>query len=401
MGGAQHFLVQLISGLPPERFECSVVVGKDGGGALRSALPANIPYFMAENLWREPNFLHDIASLFELRKIYKAQKPDIIFLNSSKAGFNGSWAASALPGRLPNTTVIYRIGGWSFNDPQPYWKRIFSIILEKVSDSWKDYIIVNNRKDFEDARRFKISPKKELRLIHNGIDPYTQVLEPDEARIKFLNLVQTQRPSVERLRSEGERNTEHSNANVGSTEYGSASVANLFQTKFIVGTIANFYPTKGLETLLEAIPKIKSNASFIIIGDGALRPELEKKIQAFGISNRVYLAGRIADAAQYLRAFSVFVLPSLKEGFPWSILEAMTAKVSVIASSVGAIPEIIEQGKNGLVFSAGNSDQLAQAVDLMLSDENLRKQCAIEGHQTILHRFSLRKMLDEYEKLLS
>lgn len=370
LGGAQHFLVELINGLPPEHFECSVVVGNDGDGALKSALPSKTKYIVATTLRRNPNMFSDFASLFELRKIYRTQNPDIIFLNSSKAGFNGSWAASALPNRLPNTTVIYRIGGWSFNDPQPRWKRILTISLEKISASWKDYIIVNSKKDFDDAVRFRISPKKELLLIHNGFDPYAPVLEPETALTKLLEQL---------------------------TDRNAAPL----QAKYLVATIANFYPAKGLTTLLEAVAKTKSDAGFIIMGEGRLRTELEKKIQDLNLSGKVYLAGNIPGAAKYLTAFSLFVLPSLKEGFPWSVLEAMAAKVPVIASRVGAVPEIIEQGKNGLIFPAGSSEQLAQAIDLMLSDENFRRQCAIEAHQTIVHHFSLRKMLDEYQKLLS
>ncbi len=371
LGGAQRFVSQLVTGLPKEHFDCIVVAGQDGGNALKTLLPGDIPYIIAKNLRRAPNMIEDIKSLFELRNIYRQYKPDVIFLNSSKAGFNGAWAASALPGRIPNLQVMYRIGGWSFNDPQPAWQRIFSIFLERFSSSWKDIIVVNNQKDLEDAKRLHLQPRKDIKLIHNGIDPYMSVFEPDQARQELSKrLGQSLSPTTQ-----------------------------------LIGTIANFYPTKGLETLLEAakllITNYKLPVNFIIIGDGQLRPKLEKMIQDLDLSKKVFLAGQIKNAAQYLRAFDVFVLPSLKEGFPWAALEAMAAKVPVVASSVGAIPEIIEQGKNGLTVLPGDPAELAQAIQTMLEDESLRRQCVIEAHQTIVHHFSLQKMLDTYEELLS
>ena len=80
-------------------------------------------------------------AVFELRRIFRELSPDIILLNSSKAGFNGSLAAR-WPTRLPGMRIIYRIGGWTFNDPWPAWKRYFYICLEKLSARWKDIIVV-------------------------------------------------------------------------------------------------------------------------------------------------------------------------------------------------------------------------------------------------------------------
>src|SRR3989344_4717932 len=77
LGGAQQFLAQLVSGLPSEYFDCTIAVGADGGGQIRRHIPVLIPYVILQHLRRAPSFLEDIKSLFELRKLYKAFKPDI------------------------------------------------------------------------------------------------------------------------------------------------------------------------------------------------------------------------------------------------------------------------------------------------------------------------------------
>ena len=100
------------------------------------------------------NPIKDIAAVFELRKLIKDFSPDTLFLVSSKAGFIGS-LATVFPARI-KTRVIYRIGGWSFNDPWPIWKKWLWIILEWLSARWKDIIIVNNLYDLESANKLKI-----------------------------------------------------------------------------------------------------------------------------------------------------------------------------------------------------------------------------------------------------
>lgn len=359
IGGAQQFLAQLISSLDSTML-ATVVTGSDGLGELKKLLPPETMYHVAQNLKRNPSPWSDFLSLSELRRIYKQERPDIIFLNSSKAGFNGSIAAWGLPSR-----VIYRIGGWSFNDPRPGWQKAAIRFLERLSAPWKDDIVVNNQRDLDDARQYNIKPRKQVHLIHNGIDPYQEFMSKDEARLKLQNIV------------------------------GNPA---LFQSKFLIGTIANFYPTKGLFDLIEAA-EIVTEATFVIIGDGFLREELESEISRRGLSNRVILVGRINTAAQYLPAFNLCTLPSLKEGFPWVILEAMAAKVPIIATSVGALPEILEHERSGVLVPPGSPQELARAINRIMNDEELGREMTIQAHQKLLQQFNLRTMIGKYEKL--
>jgi len=372
LGGAQKFLSNLVSHLDRDIYEFLVAVGSSGNGDFLRVLKAEgISFQTLKFLKREPASGSDIRAVFEIRKLIKNYRPDVLFLNSSKAGFIGS-LATVFPTRINALKVVYRIGGWSFNDPWPKWKKWFWIILEWLSAKWKDVIIVNNQHDLNQAKKLKIKPRSQIELIHNGIEVYKlDFLQKEEARAKLL-----------------ERVAKLSGRNI--------------TAKNIVGTIANFYPTKGLEYLIGAADILRNdeNIVFFIIGDGELRPELEKTIIEKGLEKKIFLLGQIPDAYRFLPAFDVFVLSSVKEGFPWSLIEAMSAKLPVIATNVGAVPEIINDHKNGLLVEPRDSMGLADGIKEILGNDLLKNELGIQAHQTVLFKFELDKMVKQIEELL-
>jgi len=101
-----------------------------------------------------------------------------------------------------------------------------------------------------------------------------------------------------------------------------------------------------------------------------------------------------------LPAFDVFVLSSVKEGFPWALIEAMSAKLPVIATDVGAVPEIIDDHKNGLIIKPGDSVGLANKIKEIIENDRLKNELGIQAHQTVLFKFELDKMVKQVEELL-
>lgn len=371
-GGAQQFLYALISHLDRNKYEFWLASGEGKDMCFPDALKnIGVPIEKLRWLKREINPIADIRAVAEIRKLIDRLRPDVLFLNSSKAGTVGTLAAK----RFPQLKVIYRIGGWSFNDPRPWLERHFLIWAEKYTAKFKDFVIVNNHQDFDQARRLKIKPRQRLELIYNGIDPYKLgLMDKDEAKIRLYELMPKKQ-------------------------------AGFLHEGLIIGTIANFYPTKGLQYLIEAIKILNYklgtiNYKLILIGDGNERLKLESQIKDAGLQNSVFLAGMIPDAYRFLQAFDIFVLPSVKEGFPWALLEAMSAKLAVVATTVGANPEIIGDGKNGFLVPPRDPQALAGAIAKMAENEALRRELGIQAHQTVLHKFNLRKMVEQIEALL-
>lgn len=366
VGGAQQFLVTLAQHLDQERFDLSVFWGNDSDPALAHRLPAWVTHGVIKHLVRPPSPLNDILAIPELRRQIRQSGPDVVLAISSKAGFVGAFAANSLRRALPRLKIIYRIGGWNFNDPLPGWKRTAFIALERLSARWKDEIVLNNTHDLKQAETLGIRPRHGLQLIYNGVDPY----------MPFLNRQDARQQLAERL---GDK-----------TLSGDA---------LIVGTIANFYETKDIPTLIRAAARTTEDTRFVIIGDGPERPAVEHLINAYGLKSRVLLAGRIPDASNLLPAFDVFALTSVKEGFPWAVLEAMTAKVPVVATNVGAIPEMLTDHASGLIVPPSDPDAIALAIGELLASDRLRQELTIRAHQQVITKFSLREMLQKYETL--
>ncbi len=145
----------------------------------------------------------------------------------------------------------------------------------------------------------------------------------------------------------------------------------------------------------------RNQSILIIIGEGKERPKLEGLIKKYSLEDKVLLAGRIPDAYKYLKAFDVFVLPSLKEGFPWIILEAMAAELPIVATKVGALPEIIENGREGFLVEPKNSQTLAEKIKWLLENPQEAKVMGIQAKAKLAKEFSFQRMIKETEKLLS
>ena len=372
LGGAQRFLCEFMPRLDPAKYEILVAAGKDGDGEFLGILKnRGIPALPLRFLRRKIGLYGDFRGYLEVRGLIRDFRPDTLFLSSSKAGVLGSLAAR----NFPHLKVIYRIGGWQFNDPISWLVRWFYILAEKCTARFKDIIIVNSQRDFNQAKKLKIRPRQSVELIHNGVDPYKlEIFGKDEAKIKlFEKLPQRQR--------------------------------GFLHAKIVVGTVANFYKTKGLEYFIEAIKLLHAeptvaHTAFVMIGNGPEKEKLELQIKESGIKNKIFLAGKLLDARKYLVAFDIFVLPSVKEGFPWALLEAMTAKLPVVATNVGAVPEIIEDGKNGFVIEPRKPELLAQKIKELIGNERLRHELGIQAHQTVVLKFDLNKMVEKAEGLL-
>lgn len=327
-GGAQRFLSTLIPHLNQDEYEVLVATGSTGDEHFTEHLNnLNIPNTRLHHLVRNPRPWHDVLAIFEIRKLIKSFQPSTLFLLSSKAGFLGSLASFVIRPR-----VIYRIGGWAFNDPQSWLRRRLIIAAERFSARWKDVIIVNNRHDFDQARQLGIRPRTKVVLIYNGLDAANlKLYTREEARAKL----------------------------------------GLDQNIFVAGTIARNYPSKGLQYL----PRDPAGYRHVVLSN-------------------------VKHASRYLKAFDVYVSPSVKEGFSWAVLEAMAAGVPVIATSVGAAPEMIKDGRNGFLVKPRRADQIAGRIVQLMKDEQLRQEFSVRGHQTVLERFNLTAMVQEIEKTL-
>jgi len=165
----------------------------------------------------------------------------------------------------------------------------------------------------------------------------------------------------------------------------------------VLGSVCRLIEQKGLTFALRAFAQIAPHfpeAHYVIIGDGALREPLRAEADALGVATRVHFAGWRADAAARMVAFDVFVMPSLWEGFGLVLLEAMAARLPIIASAVSALPEIVRDGETGLLCAPRDVACLAERMVRLLSARDLATRLGAHGEARLRAEFSVSKMVD-------
>jgi glycosyltransferase involved in cell wall biosynthesis len=170
----------------------------------------------------------------------------------------------------------------------------------------------------------------------------------------------------------------------------------------VVGMVARLDLQKGFEHLLRAIRELVQKShevKVVIAGDGPDRASIEAMIQEFGLQANVILAGQQSDMPAFYAAMDIFVLPSLNEGLPMTVLEAMAASRPVVATRVGAIPTVIKDGENGLLVNPGDSEGLRDAIGRLLSDPELCRRLGERGYEWVSRNHTAEAMALKYRQL--
>lgn len=369
-GGVQQYVVKAAQEAGHRGFEVLVAYGGEGVLPNRCEL-AGIASRRLKHLVRSISPLDDILGVREIRKLIREWRPDTVYLHSSKAGVVGSIAAE----REDVDRIVYRIGGWSFLDPVSRLQKRLRLWMEKLTAPFKDAIIVVHPGDEQLAELHRILPREKLVTIPNGID-----LDSFEQ-----NLLQKEE-AAERLHSLWEEDT---------TTHSKDRHARL------VLTVANFYPTKDLLGYLDAVSgmKDKTGLRVLIIGDGEEREALEEKRKGLGLEDIVSLPGKRDDIATLYRGADLFVLPSAKEGMPWTLLEAMAASLPCIATDVGACKWMLDDA--GKIVAPGDAGSLGESIESLLRDPVLRARLGQEARQNVAERFQEQRMWEETFNILT
>lgn len=176
----------------------------------------------------------------------------------------------------------------------------------------------------------------------------------------------------------------------------------LFAGSPVFGTIGRLHPSKGYIFLIEAVPLVLEKlpqARFVLVGEGGERVRLEKRARELGVASRVDFLGERVDADDLLPEFDIFVSPSVVEGMPNAILEAAVARIPIVATGVGGVPEVIQDALTGLLVEPGSSSRLASALIRMGQDEMLRTGCVRKAEELVSSRFREREEIARTEGL--
>ncbi len=166
----------------------------------------------------------------------------------------------------------------------------------------------------------------------------------------------------------------------------------------VVGNVAALVPHKGHRYLIDAALRVVQevpDARFVVLGDGPLRPALEKQIAEHRLEKHVLLAGFRTDALAMHRAFDLFVMSSVTEGLGTSLLDAMASSKAIVATSAGGIPEVVVDGETGLLAEPRDPAGLASRIVRLLKDERLRRDMGLAGLARVRQFFSAERMVGQ------
>ena len=164
---------------------------------------------------------------------------------------------------------------------------------------------------------------------------------------------------------------------------------------WVVGTVGRAVSDKNHALLVDAM-RLLPDVHAIIVGDGALLPALREQVAALGLTARVHLLGMRRDAPRVMQAFDVFAMSSRSEGLPLVILEAMASALPIVSTAVGGIPNVISDGRTGLLVPSLEAETFANALRRVRDDGALAGRLAAEGRKLALSEYAAEVMVDRY-----
>jgi len=313
-GGAQRYIYDLAKALC-ETYIITIIYGGEDTTLERALKDVPVDCHQMKSLHRSIHIYQDILAYISLRKLFHTLKPDIVHLNSTKAGIIGTIASYRFP-----HTVVYTVHGWVFAEEHHALIQWLYIWLERITQYRKDiYIYLSQKEKNMGIETLKL-PETKCVVIPNGISP--------------IPLIATEEKQQEAIKDMNKKRT--------------------FGKKVCI-TIGNFYPNKGIDILIQAIARIDVPTHYFVVGEGSERLYIEQLIHKYNLELQVTLLGEIKDASSLLPFADIVIIPSRKEGLPYVLLEALLAGNTIVTTDVGGIKEVITQHDISQVYIAQSS----------------------------------------------
>lgn len=328
IGGPAIHVTLLTQKMTDPTYDSVLVSGSldtDEGDMSYYAAQHGVTPVIIPTLGRALSPIRDLKTLWQVYQLIKQHQPDIVHTHTAKAGFIGRWAAK-LAG-VP--VIVHTFHGHVFSGYFSPAKTRFFIGLEQVSARISDTIItLTQGLRRELAEDYRITRKERITVLPLGLD-----LTP---------FAKTPR------KSGGFRQTWQ-----------------IPEDAPLVGIAGRFVPVKNHALFIEAAAKVRQtvpNAHFVLIGDGELRPEIEAQLDALNLRECFTLTGWQRDLTAAYSDLDVFVISSVNEGTPVTVIEALSAGCPVVATAVGGIPDLLEGGTFGALVPTRDADALAAAM---------------------------------------
>jgi glycosyltransferase involved in cell wall biosynthesis len=297
----------------------------------------------------------DFKALLEVRKILRKQSIQILHSHDFKSNFYGLTASTGMP--------ISRVVTAHGSTRDSFMKRAYLFMDERMSYRFFGRIIAVSERLRGELSQRGVSWKK-IEVIPNAIDLSLIVGNPEVFG------------KIERKPRYGER--------------------------YVFGVVGRLYPDKGHRFFLEAFARLAKDYHFVsamIVGDGPERTEILHMVAHLGLSEKVDLCGERDDMEVVYQGLNAVVIPSLREGLPYVLLESLALKIPVIATAVGDIPVLIRNGETGFIVPPGDADAIEKRMREFIASPEKAQQMADRGCDAVKKHCSPRKMIERLESV--
>jgi glycosyltransferase involved in cell wall biosynthesis len=362
LGGAQEVAMQVVASLDRSRFQPVLIAGPGGLLTQEACALEGVDVRIVPSLLREIHPLKDWRAFWELVGLFRRLHPKIVHTHSSKAGILGRLAAwfAGVP------CILHTIHGYGVTPAQPFWVRRSLIALERTVGWITTHWIAVSQADRRQGIEWGIFSASKVSVVRPGIDPM-----PFEVRM-----------------AAAERHRLRATLGIGPDQ-------------LLVGTVSCLKPQKSPEDFVRVAARVCQRlpmARCVLIGDGALRPQVEELLRAQGLEERVILLGWRRDVVALLKAFDVFVLTSRWEGLPCVLLEARASRLPIVATRVGGADEAIVEHAHGTLHRPGDVQGMADRVCQILEDERYRSEFGMQSDE-FPEEFTIQETVKQYEFL--
>ncbi|MBW1943654.1 MAG: glycosyltransferase family 4 protein [Deltaproteobacteria bacterium] len=310
----------------------------------------------------------DLRAAMDLFLFLRKNPYHVVHTHNSKAGFVGRLAAAMA--RVP--VIVHTVHGFAFHDQEPRWRQVLFLNLERLASHWCQKMIFISQPLLDWGLKEHIVPREKTVKIYSGIQlEHFHPVDGDEKN---------------RIREKWKLRPEEA----------------------VIGIVSKLWEGKGHATLIEAVKELTKDIKdvrLVIVGEGYLQDELVKQVARLGLGDRVLFTGFQMDVSEIIATFDVAVLPSFFEGMGRVILEAMAMAKPVVASRVGGIPDLVEDGRNGFLVQPGDVKALAAAIKRLLTDKELAGEMGSRGRKMVDEKFNsdimVRSIEEVYRHLLT
>lgn len=356
VGGVPDHVMTLTRGLV-RRHDVTLVTGEVDGRHAEALARMNVeivrlPFARLPEPGRDVRLVRALAALMRERNF------DVVHTHMSKAALAGAVAARLVRPRPVLVNTAHNLGSIALS--QPVLRRLFRLYDRALLGGATDAVIVVSEAIRREVLRLGVVDAARLHAVPNGILADRFAVASGMAAVRRA-------------------------------EFG------VGHGDTLVVTVARLVWFKGLETLIDATaglcrrwPRLR----LVIVGDGPLRATLEQRVAERGMTDRVIFAGERGDVPAILEAADIFALSSVSEGMPISILEAMAARLPVVATSVGGVPELVAAEETGLLVPARDADAFAAALEKLVAAPALRRGFGAAGRDRLDRCFSPSAMVE-------